>query len=136
MNRKELLTSAAAASVAGLFAGCASHAADVSTDAGVSPQKPTDVVEIVETQWEVRPGLSVALRTYGGVVPGKILRYKSGQHANIRVVNRTSETQTVHWHGLIVPDTVDGVPELGTPVVRPGESHDYAFVVRPSGTRW
>lgn len=136
MNRKELLRSAAAASLAGVFGGCASHTAGERTDAGVSRQRPTDVIEIVETQWEVRPGLSVALRTYGGVVPGKILRYQSGRHANIRVVNRTSETQTVHWHGLIVPDTVDGVPELGTPVVRPGESHEFAFVVRPRGTRW
>lgn len=76
------------------------------------------------------------MRTYGGIVPGKALRYKSGARAVIRVVNRTTEAQTVHWHGLVVPDTVDGVPDLGTPKVLPGSFRDYAFVVRPSGTRW
>lgn len=76
------------------------------------------------------------MRTYGGAVPGKVLRYKSGERAIIRVVNRTREAQTVHWHGLVVPDTVDGVPELGTPEVLPGHSREYEFVVQPAGTRW
>ena len=98
--------------------------------------RPTDTVEIVQSTWEVRPGLVVPMRTYGGAVPGKVLRYASGQRVSIRVVNKTTEAQTVHWHGLVLPDTVDGVRELGTPAVLPGQSHDYAFVARPAGTRW
>ncbi len=136
MNRKELLISAGAATVTSVLGGSAFVRPVRADGASGTLPKITDIVEIDEANWEVRPGLLVRLRTYGGTVPGKVLRYTTGQRANIRVVNRTSEAQTVHWHGLIVPDTVDGVPELGTAPAYPGQSHDYAFVVRPGGTRW
>ncbi len=97
---------------------------------------PTDQLVIEQTRWEVRPGLTIPMRTYGGIVPGKTLRYHEGQRAVVRVINRSGESQTVHWHGLIVPDTVDGVPELGTPPIRAGQTRDYDFIVRPSGSRW
>jgi FtsP/CotA-like multicopper oxidase with cupredoxin domain len=71
-------------------------------------------IEIVHSRWEVRPGLVVPIRTYGGSVSGKELRFNEGQRTSIRVTNRSGEAQTVHCHGLIVPDTVDGTPELRT----------------------
>lgn len=133
MNRSDFLSATAASFTMSALPGCArTQGAAV----GAPSLHPTDVITIEETTWEVRPGLNVRLKTYGGSVPAKTLRYKSGEHAVIRVVNRTSEPQTVHWHGLIVSDAVDGVAQLGTPVVRPGEAQDYAFIVRPSGTRW
>lgn len=136
MNRRELLIAAGAASITGLLPACAAAPSrDMRATASTSG-RPTDIVEIIETKWEVRPGLIVPIRSYGNVVPGKVLRYKKGQRANVRVVNRTSEAQTVHWHGLIVPDTVDGVPELGTPKVLPGQARDYEFIAGPAGTRW
>lgn len=135
MNRRDLLIGGGAASIAGLLPACTSgHVARTGVLSGHAA--PTDIVEIVESDWEVRHGVTVPMRTYSGVVPGKVLRYKAGQRANIRVVNRTNTAQTVHWHGLVVPDAVDGVPELGTPKVLPGQFQDYDFIVRPGGTRW
>lgn len=130
------MASAGAAAITGLLPACSSRRVTGTSASGTPYVRPTDVVEIVQSSWEVRPGLIVPMRTYGGAVPGKVLRYKSGERAVIRVVNRTTEAQTVHWHGLVVAETVDGVPELGTPKVLPGQSRDYEFVVQPAGTRW
>lgn len=96
----------------------------------------TDTIEIVNSNWEVRPGLIVPVRTYGGIVPGKMLRFQEGQRASIRVINHSGESQTIHWHGLVVPDTVDGTPELGTAPIVSSHARTYTFIVRPTGSRW
>lgn len=131
MNRSEWLLAAASAGAARMLNGCASTA-EVRNGAAT----PTDTIEIGRIQWEVRKGLTIPLRAYGGVVPGRTLRYKLGEQAHIRVVNRSGEPQVIHWHGLIVSDKVDGTPELGTPLVASGRSLDYAFTVTPAGSRW
>ncbi|MHB1778094.1 MAG: multicopper oxidase family protein [Acidimicrobiales bacterium] len=134
MNRLQWLRATASAGAAAVLPACGrAERARANTPPALAP---TDEIVIEQSQWEVRPGLVVPMRTYGGIVPGKILRYHEGQRAVVRVVNRSGEAQTVHWHGLIVPDTVDGTPELGTPPIRPGETQDYEFIVRPSGSRW
>jgi FtsP/CotA-like multicopper oxidase with cupredoxin domain len=91
---------------------------------------------IEETDWEVRPGLTVRTKTYGGKIPGPLLRFREGELVTIAVRNTTNETQTVHWHGLIVSDLVDGVVDEGTPPVQPRSARSYTFVVTPGGTRW
>jgi FtsP/CotA-like multicopper oxidase with cupredoxin domain len=127
MNRSQWTRLATSAGAAALLPAWAQAAV---------PPAAGETIEIVRSRWEVRPGLVVPIRTYGGSVPGKELRLNAGQRASIRVTNRSGETQTVHWHGLIVPDTVDGVPELGTPPIAAGASQRYDFAVRPAGSRW
>ncbi len=135
MNRQTWLRVTASAGAAALLPACATR--DTQANApSQSPSPATDVIEIVQTQWEVRPGLVVPIRTFGGTVPGKTLRYRAGRTAVIRVVNHSGERQAIHWHGLIVPGSVDGTPELGTPPVEPNASRDYRFLVQPSGSRW
>ena len=72
-----------------------------------------------------------------GTVPGPLLRLREGQDAVIRVTNRLArETTSIHWHGLILPFRMDGVPGVSYPGIRAGETFTYRFPVRQNGTYW
>ena len=70
--------------------------------------------------------------TYGAGVPGPELRVKQGERVRVQVVNGLPEDTTVHWHGVRVPNDVDGVPDMPLPPIKPGESFTYEFTV-PNG---
>ena len=72
--------------------------------------------------------------TYDGAVPGPEIRITRGDHVRIRLDNRLPQPTTIHWHGLVVPPTMDGVVGLSQPAVQPGESFTYKFDVTQSGT--
>lgn len=74
--------------------------------------------------------------TVNGVVPGPILRWKEGTTVNLRVTNRLRVPTSIHWHGIILPFRMDGVPGLSFDGIAPGESFLYQFKVRQSGTYW
>jgi FtsP/CotA-like multicopper oxidase with cupredoxin domain len=70
-------------------------------------------------------------------IPGPVLRFKKGDLAKIRVYNLLDKEKTIlHWHGLLVPNEQDGVPELTTPPIPPGGYHDYEFQLTHTGTYW
>ncbi len=71
-----------------------------------------------------------------GTVPGPLLRLKEGQTARIAVTNRLDEDTSIHWHGLLVPFQMDGVPGLSFPGIKPGQTFVYEFPVRQAGTYW
>jgi len=73
---------------------------------------------------------------YDGMVPGPTLRLKQGQPVRIIVENKLSQDTTVHWHGIRVPNAMDGVPGLTQPPIKPGESFAYAFTPPDAGTFW
>jgi FtsP/CotA-like multicopper oxidase with cupredoxin domain len=73
---------------------------------------------------------------YNGQVPGPLLRFKEGRPVTIDVVNRSSNAEVVHWHGLFLPPEVDGAMEEGTPMLAPGERRRITFTPRPAGFRW
>ncbi|MET2832588.1 multicopper oxidase family protein [Mesorhizobium shangrilense] len=74
--------------------------------------------------------------TYDGKVPGPTLRLRQGELARITVENGLDEDTTVHWHGIRLPNTMDGVPGLTQPPIRPGESFVYEFTPPDAGTFW
>ena len=75
--------------------------------------------------------------TINGVIPGPTLRMREGQEVVIRVHNRLRDEDTsIHWHGLIVPMFMDGVPGISFPGIKPGESFTYRFKLRQYGTYW
>ncbi len=74
--------------------------------------------------------------TTNGTVPGPLLRLKEGQRARISVTNTLDEDTSIHWHGLLVPPPMDGVPGVSFPGIRPGETFVYDFPVIQSGTYW
>ncbi|QFT82220.1 Multicopper oxidase mco [Roseovarius sp. THAF27] len=73
---------------------------------------------------------------YDGRVPGSMLRWRQGEMFEARLVNGLDQPTTVHWHGLRLPNAMDGVPGMTQAAVRPGESFDYRFVLRDAGTFW
>jgi FtsP/CotA-like multicopper oxidase with cupredoxin domain len=73
---------------------------------------------------------------YDGRVPGREIRLRQGQRLKVVVENRLGEETTVHWHGLRVPNAMDGVPHLTQKPIAPGETFTYVFTVPDAGTYW
>lgn len=78
---------------------------------------------------------SHAVQVNGGL-PGPLIRLKEGQTARIAVTNHLAEDTSIHWHGLLVPFQMDGVPGISFPGIRPGATFTYDFPVRQAGTYW
>ena len=74
--------------------------------------------------------------TINGTVPGPLIRLKEGQRVRIAVTNTLDEDTSIHWHGILVPFQMDGVPGVSFPGIRPGETFVYEFPVIQSGTYW
>ena len=74
--------------------------------------------------------------TVNGVLPAPLIRLKEGQNVRIHVENRLAEDSSIHWHGLILPFHMDGVPGVSFPGIAPGESFTYQFPIRQAGTYW
>lgn len=74
--------------------------------------------------------------TINGSLPGPVIRLREGEDAVIRVTNRLKETSSIHWHGLIVPMRMDGVPGVSFAGIKPGETYVYKFPVKQYGTYW
>jgi len=71
-----------------------------------------------------------------GTVPGPLVRLKEGQTARLTVVNDLDEDSSIHWHGLILPFQMDGVPGVSFPGIKPRSTFIYEFPVKQSGTYW
>ena len=71
-----------------------------------------------------------------GTVPGPLIRLKEGQHVRLSVSNQLDEETSIHWHGLLVPFQMDGVPGVSFPGIPPGQTFVYEFPVKQSGTYW
>ncbi|MDA7430404.1 multicopper oxidase family protein [Primorskyibacter aestuariivivens] len=77
-----------------------------------------------------------ALWTFNGTFPGEALRFAQGERLDIRVKNDLPQATSVHWHGLRLPNAMDGVPGLTQPPIETGQSFDYAFDLKDAGTYW
>ena len=73
---------------------------------------------------------------YDGACPGPTLRIKQGDELKVRLVNDLDQATTVHWHGLRLPNGMDGVPHLTQEPIEPGQSFDYHFAAPDAGTFW
>jgi CopA family copper-resistance protein len=81
-------------------------------------------------------GKPVPAMTINGSIPGPVLRFEEGDIARIRVHNRMDEETSIHWHGLLLPFGMDGVPYLNFPPIAAGATFTYEFPLRQSGTYW
>lgn len=100
------------------------------------PGEAVDLV-IARTPLRIAGELTDAAITINGTIPGPTLRMREGEEVVIRVHNRLAgEDTSAHWHGLIVPTTMDGVPGVSFPGIRPGETFTYRYRLRQSGTYW
>jgi FtsP/CotA-like multicopper oxidase with cupredoxin domain len=105
------------------------------------PSRVEDGVRIFEltaeaVQWEVAPGVVKEAWTYNGTVPGPLLRMTEGEKVRVILHNELATPVTIHWHGLRVPNDMDGVPTAEHPAVQQGGTFPYEFTATPAGTHW
>jgi len=90
-------------------------------------------LEATPVRWEILPGTRVTAWTYNGTVPGPEIRVPYGQRVRIEVKNGLPDETTVHWHGIDVPNAMDGVPDVTQEPIEPGGDFTYEFDALPAG---
>jgi len=81
-------------------------------------------------------GQETAALAVNGSIPAPLLRFTEGENVTIHVTNNLDETSSIHWHGLLVPPEMDGVPGISFDGIPPGETFTYRFPIRQTGTYW
>ena len=81
-------------------------------------------------------GVSRSATVVNGQLPAPQLRWRQGDTVTIRVTNRLPAPTSIHWHGMILPANMDGVPGISFPGIGPGDTYQYRFPVTQSGTYW
>jgi CopA family copper-resistance protein len=81
-------------------------------------------------------GKTVKAQAINGEIPGPTIRFTEGDTAIIHVHNKMKDETSMHWHGLLLPNKFDGVPYLETAPIMPGQTHDFIFPLRQTGTYW
>lgn len=120
--------------VAGVTGSCAPSPAGDTTVGGPPDAGPV-VVTMAPAETDVDlGGITVRTWTYTGTVPATEIRLRKGRYLEATVRNGLPQETTVHWHGLAIPNDMDGVPVLTQPAIAPGASFDYRFTVPDAGT--
>jgi FtsP/CotA-like multicopper oxidase with cupredoxin domain len=83
-----------------------------------------------EVTWQYQTGKYVRAYGYNGVLPGPEIRVTEGDKVRIIVTNRLPESTSVHFHGVVVPNSMDGVPFITQPPIKPGDAFIYEFTIR------
>lgn len=91
-------------------------------------------MEVERILWETREGKLVEAWAFNRQVPGPTIRVTEGDRVRLVVTNRLPEGTTTHWHGVEVPNRMDGVPGISQDPIEPGESFVYEFDAKPAGT--
>lgn len=85
-------------------------------------------------QWETEPGKRVAAWVYNQQLPGPQIRVTEGDRVRVILKNELAESTAIHFHGVLTPNNMDGVPFITQPPVKPGESFTYEFVAKNAGS--
>lgn len=91
------------------------------------------VIEDAAVNFTGKPGVA---QTINGTLPGPTLRWRKGDTVTIRVTNRLREPTSIHWHGIVLPFQMDGVPGISFNGIAPGETFTYRFKVEQTGSYW
>ncbi len=86
------------------------------------------------TDWEITKGTHVRAYAYNGTVPGPVIRVRAGDRVKVLFTNQLPEPTVIHWHGLPVPNDMDGVPGVTQAPIAPGGSFTYVFTAKYPGT--
>ena len=81
-------------------------------------------------------GRRASATTINDTIPGPLLRFREGEDYTVRVANELREQSSIHWHGVIVPNAMDGVPGVTFPGIAAGETFTYRLPIRQQGTYW
>lgn len=101
-----------------------------------SPLSGTGIdLTIAETPFRL-DGRTAPAITINRTIPGPVIRLKEGQDVTLRVTNQLKEVTSIHWHGILLPPEMDGVPGVSFAGIEPGTTFTYRFPVKQSGTYW
>jgi CopA family copper-resistance protein len=101
-----------------------------------APGNPA-VVDLTIDKMDFRIGDRVGQAvTVNGSLPAPLLRFRQGQDVELRVTNRLKERTSIHWHGILLPNEMDGVPGVTFKGIEPGETFVYRFPIKQYGTYW
>jgi len=107
------------------------------TQLGTAPELSGKVIELEIAQLPVNfTGSARLATTINGSIPAPTLRLREGDDVTIKVTNRLSVPTSIHWHGIILPYQMDGVPGISFEGIAPGETFTYQFKLQQSGTYW
>ncbi|MRT31078.1 copper resistance system multicopper oxidase [Herbaspirillum sp. CAH-3] len=128
----------------GVLLGLSSRAMQAVAQAAETPASPSaapvltgKVFDLVIAESAVNfTGKQSIATTINGSLPGPTLRWKEGDMITINVTNKLREHTSIHWHGIILPFQMDGVPGISFAGIAPGETFTYKFKVKQSGTYW
>jgi hypothetical protein len=116
----------------------AEYGMDARGDTELEPRLEGDTkvfdIETSVIRWTILPDFTVDAYAFNGQVPGPRIHVKEGDKVRINVTNHLPESTTVHWHGLILPNEMDGPAEITQKPIEPGETYRYVFTARQSGT--
>jgi len=137
MSRRHFVTGVAAGSA---LLGCGL----TSRLSYANPGKQTTVPTLTGRQFDLNIGYQPVNFTgkerqataVNGSVPAPILRWREGDRVTLRVTNYLAHDTSIHWHGMILPAAMDGVPGISFDGIRPSETFTYQFDVRQNGTFW
>ena len=138
MNRRRLLQTAAGSGIFLGFSGLTPAWAR-SADQGnlgipaLSGTKYDLTVGEFPVRINGRAGMAVGVN---GTIPSPLIRFTEGEEITLNVTNTLKEDTSIHWHGLLVPFYMDGVPGVSFPGIKPGETFQYKYSVPQNGTYW
>lgn len=89
-----------------------------------------------ETEWSLNSETTINAWTYNGTIPGEEIRVNEGEVVKVNLTNDLEEPVSIHWHGIPVPNTEDGIPGITQDAVLPGKTYTYEFVATDPGTYW
>lgn len=87
-------------------------------------------------KWELEPGKTVDAWTFNDTVPGPTLKVAVGDKVRVVVKNELPESTSVHWHGILLPNDVDGVANMTQAPIKPGSTFTYAFTAERAAVGW
>ena len=93
-------------------------------------------IDVSIVRHEIVPGIQVHMFAFNGQVPGPEFHVNEADWVKVNFTNKTEEMHTIHWHGLYVPYTMDGVPMMTQDPVHPQQTFVYRFQAKPAGTHW
>jgi len=103
----------------------------------LTPKGPNNVIDLtigkMPHKIDGKRGEAIGIN---GSVPGPLIRLQEGQDVMLRVTNELEDTTSIHWHGILLPFQMDGVPGVSFDGIAPGETFEYQYPVRQHGTYW
>ncbi|MCH7806326.1 MAG: copper resistance system multicopper oxidase [Proteobacteria bacterium] len=139
LRRRQFLQGAGAvgllAALEGLAPNYAGQLVRAANGAEMDPEGLFFNLDINHTSLDIG-GKDAHAITVNGTIPGPLIRLKEGQMTTMAVTNHLKEDTSIHWHGILVPPGMDGVPGVSFAGIRPGETFTYNFPVKQSGTYW